>query len=127
MKKLHTSLSYSGKVPSFLLDLPRRLAPESALFLARQYKSLLDIIAPNLDEMEILARLHHCTPTRMPVADMGFEGTWDLFSTVVGIAGSTYTPSLYRAILDKSTPRPCFSGIAATVWSMARRESGQKR
>ncbi|MDQ5986844.1 MAG: hypothetical protein CSYNP_02577 [Syntrophus sp. SKADARSKE-3] len=108
MKKLHISLSYSGKIPSFLIDLPRRMAPESAMFLAHQYKSLLDIIAPNLQEMDILARLHHKKPARMPAADMGFKGTWDLFSTVIGIAGATYTPSLYRAALDEYNSQALF-------------------
>ena len=101
MKKLHDSLTLSGQIPSFLLDIPRRTGRESAVYLAAQYKSLLETIAPGFDPGELLARLAAlpaCRPSPIGQASGRDGEKWPL---LIGVVGSSYAPSPFRTILAR--------------------------
>jgi predicted CoA-substrate-specific enzyme activase len=100
MKKLYAALNGSGRMPAFLLDVPRRSGREGAVYLAAQYQSLLSAIAPGLDTGELLMRLSARSPSRTSPLDgtSGDEATWPL---KIGIAGSSYAPSFFRTTLSR--------------------------
>ncbi len=101
MKHLHSSLCFSGKIESFLLDVPGRKGEQSAKYLATQYRTMLTQIAPDLDGVnkKIYLPVGENTPTvsarllNCPEADK--------CSVKIGVAGSSYRPALFRDILKK--------------------------
>ncbi len=99
MKKLHSAIKGSGRMPAFLLDVPRRSGRDGALYLAAQYQSLLSTIAPGLDSRELLRRLSSRSPSRtFPIDQTSSDDVaWPL---KIGIAGSSYTPSFFRTTLS---------------------------
>ena len=107
MKKLHGALSLSGRMPAFLLDVPRRTGRESALYLAAQYRSLLESMDPGLHEEELLLRLSACPPSPAPRPDLA-PGIGDARPLKIGIAGSSFAPELFRSTLARYEASPVF-------------------
>ena len=103
MKKLHgaLTLTLSGRMPAYLLDVPRRSGRESAVYLAAQYKALLSRIAPDLDTRKFLLSLSARTPSRTSPIDGSLRGDDATRPLTVGIAGSSYAPSLFETTLAR--------------------------
>ncbi|PKN20549.1 MAG: hypothetical protein CVU71_01800 [Deltaproteobacteria bacterium HGW-Deltaproteobacteria-6] len=116
MKQLHSSLCYSGKIKSFLLDVPGRTGDRSAKYLSAQYLSLLEKIAPDhfhQGKADLLFTEENA-PTLFSRSLNREEDHQQ--SVKIGIAGSSYRPSLFRDILKKFNAggiflRHCGQGI----------------
>ena len=101
MKHLHSSLCSSGKIESFLLDVPGRTGEQSAKYLSAQYLALLKKIAPDLDGTNKADFLHTGVDAR-PVSTRLLDGEdADLRPVKIGVAGSSYAPALFQNILKK--------------------------
>ena len=102
MKKLHGALGFSGRMPSFLLDIPRRISKGSAVYLATEYGSLLASLTMGIGVEEVLARLsarHMSLPSRPEtISSIDDDGPGVL---KIGISGSSYSPSFFRAALAR--------------------------
>lgn len=100
MKKLHTALARTGRMPAFLLDIPRRSGEEAAAYLAAQYASLLAAIAPDIAPGELLRRLRDRGSARIspPAETRGDDAAPPLR---IGIAGSSYAPAFFRTALAR--------------------------
>ena len=101
MKKLHATLTLSGRIPSFLLDIPRRTGRESAVYLAAQYKSLLETIAPDFDPGKLLARLAALSPCRPSPIGQASGGDGEKWPLLIGVVGSSYAPAPFRTTLAR--------------------------
>jgi predicted CoA-substrate-specific enzyme activase len=119
MKKLHTSLEYSGKIRSFLLDIPRRTSPESARYLASQYRTLIGKLMPARDEAAVLNLMQTRAVSGSASSAPTARGTADPHPVRIGIAGSTFSPPQFEAILEKYGAggvfiRHCGQGLVAS-------------
>lgn len=97
MKQLHASLCYSGKIDSFLLDVPGRTGDQSAKYLSAQYMSLLKKIAPDFTG----AGKRNTGDARASSAHLLNSDKIDSCPVKIGIAGSSYSPALFRDIFKK--------------------------
>ncbi len=108
MKHLHSSLCHSGKIESFLLDVPGRAGDQSAKYLAAQYLALLKKIAPDHDVANKKLFLQAGENARPVSACLTDSGEADLRSVKIGIAGSSYAPALFQEIFKKYDARSIF-------------------
>jgi predicted CoA-substrate-specific enzyme activase len=119
MKQLHSSLCYSGKIESFLLDVPGRTGDQSAKYLSSQYLSLLEKIAPDHFHQGktdlLLAEKYAPTVFAHSLNPEEDHGQ----SVKIGVAGSSYSPALFRDIFKKFNAggiflRHCGHGIVSS-------------
>ncbi len=101
MKHLHSSLCFSGKIESFILDVPGRAGDQSAKYLSTQYLALLKRIAPDFDYAGLRKILHSPENTRAVSTRYLDREETDLRPVKIGVAGSSYSPALFRDILKK--------------------------
>jgi predicted CoA-substrate-specific enzyme activase len=98
MKKLHDALTATGRIPAHLLDIPRRSGQESARYLAEQYRSLIEKIAPDFNSGKLLEHLSATVYRTSPLVKTTGDEPENRFLTV-GIAGSSYSHSFFNTIL----------------------------
>jgi len=101
MKHLHSSLCRTGNIESFLLDVPGRAGDHSAKYLSAQYLALLKRISPDFAvKGEALCRpeQNHC---RFAAAQLFAREGEETRTFKIGIAGSSFSPALFRDILKK--------------------------
>lgn len=101
MKHLHSSLCRSGKIESFLLDVPGRAGVHSAKYLSAQYLALLKRLWPDFAEKSEVMHWPDETNRRFKPAQLLASEEEETKPIKIGIAGSSFSPALFRDILKK--------------------------